>query len=120
MDKKRVFFAFTLVLLTMFLINFISAVGVGGECELDAGECDAGLICVDEDVPNDPLNYFGICRDPNANTCSNSYQIILKLSNDTNAHAEVYNGAGNYVTEVCYDELFGQFGLLEFINKRLI
>lgn len=39
--------------------------------------------------------------------CSNSDNIILKLSNATNAHAEVYNGAGNYNIEICYNEIFG-------------
>ncbi len=45
-----------------------------------------------------------------ANTCSSPNQIILRLSADTNAHAEVWNGAGNYITEICYDQIFGQPG----------
>ena len=45
-----------------------------------------------------------------ANTCSSGNQIILKLSADTNAHGEVWNGAGGYTTEVCYDQIFGVAG----------
>ena len=45
-----------------------------------------------------------------ANTCSPPDQIILRLSSDTNAHAEVWNGAGSYATEICYNEIFGQQG----------
>ena len=34
-------------------------------------------------------------------------QLILKLSSETNAHGEVWNGSGNYPIEICYDEIFG-------------
>ena len=40
------------------------------------------------------------------NTCSNSSQIILKLSNLSNAHGEWWDGT-NYLQEVCYDSIFG-------------
>jgi len=43
-------------------------------------------------------------------TCSASDQIILRLSDVTNAHGEVYNGAGNYTEEICYDTIFGVAG----------
>jgi len=43
-------------------------------------------------------------------TCSSSDQIILRLSGATNAHGEVYNGAGNYADEICYDTIFGAAG----------
>ncbi|MBR9702322.1 hypothetical protein GOV13_05375 [Candidatus Pacearchaeota archaeon] len=33
-------------------------------------------------------------------------QLIMKLSNDTNAHGEIYDGVGGYLTEICYDVLF--------------
>ncbi len=46
-----------------------------------------------------------------ANSCGGSQdQIILRLSADTNAHGEVFNGAGAYITEICYDQIFGVFG----------
>lgn len=34
-------------------------------------------------------------------------QTILKLASQTNSHGELYNGAGNYGTEICYNEIFG-------------
>ena len=37
-------------------------------------------------------------------------QIIFKLSSTTNAHGEVWSGAGNYATEICYDDIFGTTG----------
>lgn len=40
-------------------------------------------------------------------TCSSTDQIILRLSDTTNAHGEVYNGVGNYPEEICYDTIFG-------------
>jgi hypothetical protein len=44
-------------------------------------------------------------------TCSDPSQIILRLSDTTNAHAEVFDGAGNYHTEICYDNIFvGEIG----------
>lgn len=45
-----------------------------------------------------------------ANTCSDSDQIILRLSSDSNAHGETYNGIGGYTTEICYDDIFGTPG----------
>ena len=44
----------------------------------------------------------------NAGTLCADDQIILRLSSATNAHGEVYNGAGNYPIEICYDQIFGQ------------
>ena len=41
-----------------------------------------------------------------ANSCSDSSQVIFRLSGNTNAHAEVFNGQGNYDTEICYNQLF--------------
>ena len=35
-------------------------------------------------------------------------QTILRLSAETNAHAEIYNGAGNYPKDICYNEIFGK------------
>ena len=38
-------------------------------------------------------------------------QTILRLSSETNAHGEVWNGTGNYPVKICYDEIFdGQIG----------
>jgi cysteine-rich repeat protein len=42
-----------------------------------------------------------------ANSCiGGANQVIFKISDDTNAHGERYNGAGSYGTEVCYNQLF--------------
>ncbi len=41
-------------------------------------------------------------------TCS-ADDIILRLSSETNAHGEIFNGAGNYPVEICYSEIFGEF-----------
>ncbi len=40
------------------------------------------------------------------NTCSNSDDIILRLSGADNAHAEIYNGAGDYNEGICASDLF--------------
>ena len=40
------------------------------------------------------------------NSCSSQDQIIFKISGDTNAHGEFYDGTGGYNTEICYDEIF--------------
>ncbi|MDP3917443.1 MAG: hypothetical protein Q8Q42_04125 [Nanoarchaeota archaeon] len=42
-----------------------------------------------------------------AGTMCADNQIILRLSSPTNAHGEVWNGAGGYTTEICYDRIFG-------------
>ncbi len=43
-----------------------------------------------------------------ADACSNKPdQLILKLSSNTNAHAEKYN-QGNYNVQICYDSIFGK------------
>jgi len=42
-----------------------------------------------------------------AGTLCADNQIILRLSSPINAHGEVWNGAGGYTTEVCYDRIFG-------------
>ncbi|MDO8508465.1 MAG: hypothetical protein Q7S27_02150 [Nanoarchaeota archaeon] len=52
------------------------------------------------------LLIFSLGRVSAENTCSDASQIILRLSDDTNAHAEVYNGGGNYDTEICYNQIF--------------
>ena len=39
-------------------------------------------------------------------SCSDS-QRIMRLYSSTNAHGEIYNGAGNYQTDICYDGIFG-------------
>jgi len=44
-----------------------------------------------------------------AHICADS-QVILKLSGATNAHGEVWNEAGNYDVEICYDTIFGVMG----------
>jgi hypothetical protein len=43
-------------------------------------------------------------------TCSDQNQIILRLSETTNAHGEVFDGAGGYSEEICYDTIFGVAG----------
>ncbi len=45
-----------------------------------------------------------------ANSCISQDQIILRLSADTNAHGELFNGAGSYTTEICYNDIFGVNG----------
>jgi hypothetical protein len=40
-------------------------------------------------------------------TCGSPEDIIMRISGSTNAHGEVYNGAGNYVEEISYCALFG-------------
>jgi len=40
-------------------------------------------------------------------TCANPNQIILKLYSTNNAHAEVWNGTGNYPIDICYENIFG-------------
>lgn len=40
-------------------------------------------------------------------TCDSEDEIIFKLSEIGNAHAEVFNGDGGYITEICYDTVFG-------------
>lgn len=42
-----------------------------------------------------------------AAVCSNPSQTILRLSANTNAQAELWNGSGAYTQEVCYDTIFG-------------
>lgn len=42
---------------------------------------------------------------PNASACD-SDQRIMRISADTNAHGEVYNGGSGYTTEICYDDIF--------------
>ncbi|MDP4039833.1 MAG: hypothetical protein Q8P57_04625 [Candidatus Pacearchaeota archaeon] len=42
------------------------------------------------------------------NSCQNEDDVILRLSNPYGAYGEVYNGAGNYRTEICYSNVFGQ------------
>jgi len=39
--------------------------------------------------------------------CSDSDQTLFRISNAGNAHAEVYDGAGSYSVELCYDTIFG-------------
>jgi len=34
-------------------------------------------------------------------------ELIFRISNTTNAHAELWNGSGGYGTEICYDAIFG-------------
>ncbi len=45
-----------------------------------------------------------------ANVCSDTNQIIFRLRGNTNTHAEVFNGAGGYTTEVCYNQIFSRTG----------
>ncbi len=40
-----------------------------------------------------------------AQTCIDNER-IMRLSSSTNAHGEIYNGAGNYGTEICFSSLF--------------
>lgn len=39
--------------------------------------------------------------------CDDS-QTILRINSETNAHAEVFNGLGNYPVRICYDRIFGK------------
>jgi len=45
----------------------------------------------------------------NAGTCAND-QVILRLSDTSNAHGEIDSGAGNYPVNVCYNEFFSEDG----------
>jgi len=69
-----------------------------------AENCDwqRGIVCVVEDVS------AGAPEPPEENTCSDPSQVIMRLSSETNAHGEVYNGEGGYTTEICYDGAFGK------------
>lgn len=40
-----------------------------------------------------------------AQTCTDNER-IMRISAPTNAHGEIYNGAGNYATEICFSSLF--------------
>src|SRR3989344_1408775 len=42
--------------------------------------------------------------------CSNQNQILFKISDATNAHAEIWNGANNYPQELCFDNFFQSSG----------
>ena len=44
------------------------------------------------------------------NTCDNIDDIIFRLDAVTNAHGEVFDGAGNYNEEICHNEVFGFYG----------
>lgn len=41
-------------------------------------------------------------------TCSDANR-IFRISANTNAHGEVFNGASTYLTHICYDDYFGSF-----------
>jgi len=72
-----------------YFVNFgVSALG-------DETNVDIDYISLSGNIPITP------------NQCSSPEQIILRLSDYTNAHAEVWNGAGNYPVEICYDKIFG-------------
>jgi hypothetical protein len=49
-----------------------------------------------------------VSEDIGGNQCSANNQIIMKLSKDVNSHVEKHDGAGNYQTEVCYDDVFSE------------
>ncbi|MDP3991966.1 MAG: hypothetical protein Q8P79_00455 [Nanoarchaeota archaeon] len=53
------------------------------------------------------LTIFFNLNNIEAGTMCADNQIILRLSSATNAHGEVWNGAGGYTTEICYDRIFG-------------
>ena len=44
------------------------------------------------------------------NACANSNDIIFRLDALTNAHGEVFDGTGNYGTEICHNDVFGFSG----------
>jgi hypothetical protein len=46
-----------------------------------------------------------------AHKCSNSSQVIVRLSDSTNALGEVWNEIGDYPWEICYDEIFNVSGI---------
>ena len=49
----------------------------------------------------------------NVYSCEDN-QTILKLSSESNAHGELYNGTGGYTTEICYSDIFGESYIGEF------
>lgn len=71
------------------------------ECASDS-ECSANQQCISGSCVNNPPS--------NPITCSNPSQTILRISAETNAHGEVFNGAGDYTTVICYDALFNAIG----------
>ncbi len=48
---------------------------------------------------------FLLTLNVSAQTCTDN-QRILRISDISNAHGEVYNGAGNYGTQICFPSLF--------------
>ncbi len=64
------------------------------ECVTKAGILSIILIILS-------INYVGAL-----NKCISPDQVIMRISSDTNAHAEIFNGNGNYDTEICYNQLF--------------
>ena len=66
--------------------------GCGGSC----GSCPSGQTCSD-----------GVCT-ITPQKCSSPSQTIMRISDTTNAHGEVWNGTGNYPIEICYDTIFGK------------
>lgn len=71
----------------------------GGQCVecLDSSDCTPGNSCVSGTCVSDI-------------TCSSADQIIFRLSSDTNAHGEVFDGAGDYPIEICFDDIFSAAG----------
>lgn len=57
------------------------------------------------------LLLFGLLLLPSAlaacGTPGDDSQLIFRIHQQTNAHAELYNGTGNYPEEICYDAIFG-------------
>jgi len=55
------------------------------------------------------LLFVGMISFSDADTsCNTARDRILRISSTSNAHGEVYNGAGNYNEEICFSQLFGQ------------
>ena len=48
----------------------------------------------------------GEVRAYEGHNCSSDNQELFAISSDTNAHGEVWNGAGNYPFEICYNDSF--------------
>jgi cysteine-rich repeat protein len=102
--------------------NTIPGDGCDGNCQLEATECNDGIDNADLDsfvdwdgadgidgnADDDPECIYPWTLSEGGSPCDND-DIILKISSETDAHGEEWNGAGNYDIKICYSEIFGEF-----------
>ena len=117
--------------------NNIDGDGCSSTCQLEGGpwcgngeECVVDTDCDDDTTTEVCINGYCVeqeageeCEDGNLEQgdgcfecqleideqyqCADSSQRILKITSLSNAHAELWNGSGNYAIEICFDEIFG-------------